>query len=66
MNAFIDNYRREPMFSDSLEEFDDSREVVLNVCQEYKAAEKPDYVTHGMEQAGMDREQAATPAEEPS
>eukprot|EP00968_Pinguiococcus_pyrenoidosus_P029459 scaffold8580_cov286-Pinguiococcus_pyrenoidosus.AAC.5 len=60
VNAFIDNYRREPMFSDSLEEFDDSREVVLNVCQEYKAAERPDYVTHGMEQAGMDREQPGT------
>lgn len=50
-NAFIENYRREPMFGDSLDEFDDSREVVHSVCQEYKAAEHPDYI-NGVPGAG--------------
>lgn len=26
-NAFLENYRREPMFDDGLDEFDSSREV---------------------------------------
>ena len=43
-NAFLEQYRKEPMFIDGLEEFDSSREVVENLIQEYKAAERPDYV----------------------
>jgi hypothetical protein len=35
-NAFVDNYRKEPMFADSLDEFDSSREVVYNLIEEYK------------------------------
>ena len=44
-NAFLDQYRREPMFTDGLEEFDSAREVVTDLIEEYKAAERPDYVT---------------------
>jgi tubulin gamma len=47
-NAFLDNYRREPVFQDSLDEFDSSREVVLNLVEEYRACERPDYVNYGM------------------
>lgn len=46
-NAFIDNYRKQPMFADGLEEFDDAREVVTNMVAEYKASERADYVTWG-------------------
>lgn len=42
--AFLDQYRREAMFSDSLDEFDQSREVVQELINEYEACESPDYV----------------------
>jgi tubulin gamma len=47
-NAFLEQYRREPMFADGLEEFDSSREVVIDLIEEYKAAERADYVTWGI------------------
>jgi tubulin gamma len=47
-NAFLDNYRREAVFQDSLDEFDESREVVQNLVDEYRACERPDYVNFGM------------------
>lgn len=43
-NAFLEQYRREPMFADGLEEFDSAREVVTELIDEYRAAERPDYV----------------------
>ncbi|CAM9498028.1 unnamed protein product, partial [Ectocarpus sp. 12 AP-2014] len=33
-NAFVDNYRKEPMFADNLDEFEDSREVVASLIEE--------------------------------
>jgi tubulin gamma len=47
-NAFLDNYRREPMFHDSLDEFDHARETVVDLMEEYRACERPDYVDFGM------------------
>merc|ERR1719449_565619 len=47
-NAFLENYRQEPMFSDNLAEFDDSREVVVALSDEYKAAETEDYAKWGI------------------
>eukprot|EP00518_Triparma_eleuthera_P006071 CAMPEP_0182485706 /NCGR_PEP_ID=MMETSP1319-20130603/45730_1 /TAXON_ID=172717 /ORGANISM="Bolidomonas pacifica, Strain RCC208" /LENGTH=447 /DNA_ID=CAMNT_0024687725 /DNA_START=89 /DNA_END=1428 /DNA_ORIENTATION=+ len=44
-NAFLDNYRKEPMFAENLDEFDDSREVVQSLVEEYKACERPDYAS---------------------
>eukprot|EP01033_Poteriospumella_lacustris_P007665 gene7666-5512_t len=44
-NAFLEQYRREPMFADGFEEFDSAREVVTDLIEEYKAAERPDYVS---------------------
>merc|ERR1712066_595376 len=46
-NAFLENYRQESIFSDSLDEFDDAKEVVVNLSEEYKAAEKDDYIKWG-------------------
>jgi tubulin gamma len=46
-NAFLDNYRKEPMFADSLDEFDHARETVQNLVDEYRACERADYVDFG-------------------
>eukprot|EP00632_Arachnochrysis_sp_CCMP2950_P015598 CAMPEP_0185699130 /NCGR_PEP_ID=MMETSP1164-20130828/6743_1 /TAXON_ID=1104430 /ORGANISM="Chrysoreinhardia sp, Strain CCMP2950" /LENGTH=186 /DNA_ID=CAMNT_0028366063 /DNA_START=45 /DNA_END=605 /DNA_ORIENTATION=- len=64
-NAFIDNYRREPIFADNLDEFDDAREVVFNLKEEYLAAETPEYVDWGAAAAdtGEDFDVPAEPAD---
>ena len=45
--AFLDMYRKEPMFRDDLEEFESSREVVQSLVDEYKAAETEEYIHWG-------------------
>merc|ERR1719446_832914 len=47
-NAFLDNYRQETLFSDSLDEFDNAKEVVVSLAEEYKAAEREDYIKWGL------------------
>jgi len=47
-NAFLENYRQESMFSDDLSEFDNAREIVTALSEEYKAAEKEDYIKFGI------------------
>jgi len=47
-NAFLENYRQEPMFQDGLDEFDDAKEVVVSLSDEYKAAETEDYIKWGL------------------
>merc|ERR1712224_1057298 len=47
-NAFLENYRQEPMFADGLEEFDRAKEVVMSLSDEYKAAETEDYIKWGL------------------
>jgi len=42
--AYLDRFRKEDMFKDSLEEFDDSLQVTQKVINEYKACEKKDYL----------------------
>eukprot|EP01129_Flabellula_baltica_P001049 TRINITY_DN10966_c0_g1_i1.p1 TRINITY_DN10966_c0_g1~~TRINITY_DN10966_c0_g1_i1.p1 ORF type:complete len:448 (-),score=88.66 TRINITY_DN10966_c0_g1_i1:43-1386(-) len=42
--AFVDNYRNYPVFADSLDEFDDSRDVVASLIDEYQASEDAGYV----------------------
>ncbi|KAL7751808.1 gamma-tubulin [Sorochytrium milnesiophthora] len=44
-NAFLDQYKKLPLFSDSLDEFDQSREVVQELIDEYVACESPEYTT---------------------
>jgi len=48
--AYIDQFRKEEMFSDNLDEMDDSREVVQNLVDEYLASTKPDYLLWGRSQ----------------
>ncbi|OAA68765.1 gamma-tubulin [Niveomyces insectorum RCEF 264] len=44
-NAFVDTYKKTAPFSDSLSEFDESREVVADLIAEYEAAEQGDYLS---------------------
>jgi len=50
-DAFLDNYRKVEMFADDLGEFDESREIVQSLIEEYKASESPDYINWGLDQA---------------
>lgn len=43
--AFLEQFRKQTMFQDSLEELDVSREVIENLVSEYYAATKPDYLS---------------------
>jgi tubulin gamma len=45
--AFLDQFRKEDLFKDSLDEFDDSADVTQKVIQEYLACEKKDYLDWG-------------------
>ncbi|EDV98731.1 tubulin gamma-2 chain [Drosophila grimshawi] len=42
-NAFLDQFRREPMFQDDLNELDSARDTVDCLVQEYEAATQSDY-----------------------
>lgn len=44
-NAFIDVYKREAPFKDGLGEFDEAKEVVTSLIEEYEEAEGADYLT---------------------
>jgi tubulin gamma len=61
-NAFLDNYRREAVFQDSLDEFDHSREVVQNLIDEYRACERPDYLNFGNQDGMPPQVGGASPA----
>ena len=50
--AFLDNYEKTRMFQDDLSEFEDSREVVEMLAEEYKACESPDYIKWTYDQPG--------------
>ncbi|KAJ7194605.1 gamma tubulin [Mycena pura] len=46
-NAFMEQYKKERMFENSLEEFDDARATCEELMKEYKACESADYITYG-------------------
>ena len=48
--AFMDQFKKESVFKDSLDEFDNSREVIQQLVDEYQAATKPDYLSWGSQQ----------------
>jgi len=50
-NAFLESYKREPMFEKTFDEFDDAKEVVQSLIQEYEDAEKEDYLSRDGEVA---------------
>jgi len=45
--AFMDQFKKMPMFKDDLSEFDRARECIQQLQDEYKAAESPDYISYG-------------------
>lgn len=53
--AFLEQFRKEEMFMDSLDELDDSRREVDELVKEYCAATRPDYLSWG---AKSEEEQA--------
>jgi len=46
--AFLDQFRKEVIFSENLDELDDSRQVVEDLVEEYEAATKSDYLQWGL------------------
>ena len=50
--AFLDQYKRQPMFEDGFEEFEDSYDTVTGLVEEYQAAERDDYLSWGGDAAG--------------
>lgn len=45
-NAFLESYRKYPLFADDLDELDDSRNVVQELINEYEACETPEYINY--------------------
>lgn len=46
-NAFVQQFKEQNVLGENLEEFDDSREEVMNLIEEYQSAAKSDYLTQG-------------------
>jgi tubulin gamma len=44
-NAFLEPYKREAPFRDGLGEFDEAKEVVQSLIDEYEEAEDPNYLS---------------------
>lgn len=48
-DAFLQQYKESRIFEDNLDEFDNSAEVVRELIDEYSAAEKSNYLSHGQD-----------------
>lgn len=46
----MDQFKKENIFKDNLDEFDESRESLQQLVDEYTAATKPDYLSWGSQQ----------------
>lgn len=44
--AFLDQYKKEDIFANGFEEFEDSRRVVQEMSDEYKACESEGYINY--------------------
>ncbi|XP_074658772.1 tubulin gamma-1 chain [Tubulanus polymorphus] len=49
--AFLDQFKKEEIFANNLDELDNSREVIQQLVDEYNGATKPDYISWGTQQA---------------
>lgn len=54
-NAFIEAYKKTKPFEEDLGEFDESREVVMGLINEYEEAETPEYLGEEEDKAVGDR-----------
>ena len=50
-DAFLDNYRKVDMFADDLSEFDESRQIVQDLIEEYRASESAEYINWGLDKS---------------
>lgn len=48
-SAFLDQYKKEKMFEENFDEFDDARQEVELLIEEYQNAEKPNYIDWNLE-----------------
>ena len=65
-DAFLDNFRKVEMFADDLTEFDESREIVQSLIEEYAASESPDYINWGADAAPPERMPGESDLDAPS
>lgn len=49
-NAFLEQYKREEPFRDGLGQFDEAREVVMELIKEYEDAETASYLSGGKDE----------------
>jgi len=49
-NAFLNVYKETPVFAENLDEFEDAKETITNLIEEYKAIQTSDYINWGMKQ----------------
>ncbi|KAJ5080189.1 tubulin gamma-2 chain [Anaeramoeba ignava] len=49
-NAFLDGYTKHSLFGESLDEFDNAKQIILNLVDEYRASEYPDYINWAKQQ----------------
>jgi len=57
--AFLEQFRKEAMFTDNLDELDNSRQVVQELVNEYRAAARVDYLSWG-EKSGQAQVSSST------
>merc|ERR1712228_555305 len=62
-DAFLDNYRKVEMFAEDLSEFDESRETLQALIEEYHASETADYINWGIDTTGRDHGDEAAQTE---
>ena len=51
--AFMDQFKKEAIFKDNLDEFDNSRETLQLLVDEYQAATRRDYLSWGTQQVSV-------------
>ena len=51
--AFMDQFKKEAIFKDNLDEFDSSRETLQLLVEEYQAATRRDYLSWGTQQVSI-------------
>lgn len=64
-NAFLNMYQQTPMFADNMDEFEDARETILNLIEEYKAIQTPEYINWGLKQFQQSQQQSRSQSQNP-
>jgi len=54
----LDQYKKTNMFANNWDEFDESRDVLVDLIDEYRAAESKDYVSYTAPKSSMEDDRA--------